>query len=97
MEWPCEEVEEVCEAEEDLWLGLDSAVVMVIKDGEDKEDMEEGMVGEMVVPNGVEDMAKAKMVATEEAMEGLKDMEEVNEMIWLKLVILSKSNAHNCA
>ena len=90
MEWPCEEVEEVCEAEEDLWLGLDSAVVMVIKDGEDKEDMEEGMVGEMVVPNGVEDMAKAKMVATEEAMEGLKDMVEVNEIIWLKLVLFIK-------
>ena len=90
MEWPCEEVEEVCEAEEDLWLGLDSAVVMVIKDGEDKEDMEEGMVGEMVVPNGEEDMAKAKTVATEEAMEGLKDMVEVNEIIWLKLVLFIK-------
>ena len=78
MEWRCEEAEEVCEAEEDLWLGLDLVVVMVIKDGEAKEDMEEGMVGEMVVPNGEEDMAKAKTVATEEAMEGLKDMVEVS-------------------
>ena len=50
---------------------------MEIKDGVDKEDMEEVMDGEMEVPNGVVDMVKARMEGTEEAMEGLKDMVEV--------------------
>ena len=79
MEWPCEEVEEVCEAEEGQWLVADSAEDMEIKDGVDKVDMEV-MDGVMAVPNGVVDMAKAKTEATEEAMEGLKDMVEVSQV-----------------
>ena len=79
VEWPCEEVEEVCEAEEGQWLVADSVEDMEIKDGVDKVDMEV-MDGEMAVPNGVVVMAKAKTEATEEAMEGLKDMVEVSQV-----------------
>ena len=77
VEWPCEEDEEACEAEEDQWLVPGLVEDMEIKDGVDKEDMEEVMDGEMEVPNGVVDMVKARMEGTEEAMEGLKDMVEV--------------------